>query len=135
MRQRKGRTRGKPPKVNRAKRKPPPLKRNRAPLLRTSQRPTFKPARSDMFFEEVRSFVREYKREFGMCTDCEEDYPPYILEFDHLDPTTKRFNIGDASSVPSLEALQEEIDKCDLVCSNCHKEREHQRREAVAGRA
>lgn len=72
--------------------------------------------------------MREFKRYYDTCADCLRPYPPYVLEFDHVDPETKRFNVGDASSAPSLEALKEEIEKCDLVCSNCHKIREHQRK-------
>lgn len=77
--------------------------------------------------QNIRQFVREYKKELGTCADCKEPCPPFILEFDHIDPETKRFNIGNANSVPSMEALLVEIDKCDLVCSNCHKLREHAR--------
>ncbi len=131
MRQRKTKRRGKITK-NKPAKKPPKLQRNKSVL---APRKTFKKlSQSDRFFEEVRNYVREYKTEFGMCTDCKNPFPPYVLEFDHLDSTTKRFNVGDAASVPSMEALQEEIDKCELVCSNCHKKREHARREETARR-
>lgn len=71
--------------------------------------------------------MREFKKEYNVCADCNREYPPYVLEFDHIDPSTKDFNVGNASSVPSMPALIAEIYKCDIVCSNCHKVREYER--------
>lgn len=61
------------------------------------------------------------------CTDCGIAYPHYVMDFDHVDPKTKRAAI---SRLPhaSKETIDAEIAKCDLVCSNCHREREHLRR-------
>ncbi len=60
------------------------------------------------------------------CLDCKDVFPWWILEFDHRDPSTK---VDDVSSLVkvSKRKLLEEIDKCDLICSNCHKERTHKR--------
>lgn len=77
---------------------------------------------------EVRDYVRKLKTEFSTCADCDKTYPPFVLEFDHVDPKTKLFNVGNASSAPSMEALIAECEKCDIVCSNCHKTREYGRR-------
>jgi hypothetical protein len=93
-------------------------------FLRASTRPF----RKDELVEAVREFVQTLKRENPFCTDCEYQWPVYVLEFDHVDPSTKLFNVGDAYAAPSLEALVEEIEKCELVCSNCHKIREFERR-------
>lgn len=41
------------------------------------------------------------------------------LEFHHLDPTEKEFEISDRRS---WEALTAELDKCILLCANCHRE-------------
>lgn len=63
------------------------------------------------------------------CTDCAHSYPPYIMEWDHLDGTTKRFNVSDVMHHGySAETLAAEMAKCELVCANCHRERTHQRR-------
>lgn len=52
------------------------------------------------------------------CTDCPiSDWR--VLEFDHRDRETKSFNLADASSY-SIKKIQLEIDKCDIVCANCH---------------
>ena len=56
----------------------------------------------------------------GKCAVC--GYSKFIgaLEFHHLDPSNKSFTIG--GSHRSWKNLKEEIDKCILLCSNCHKE-------------
>ena len=49
----------------------------------------------------------------------------FVLEFDHRVPADKSFEIAKAVSgnqiKVSLEQLKNEIAKCDIVCSNCHK--------------
>jgi hypothetical protein len=57
------------------------------------------------------------------CTDCGEVYPPYVMDFDHRDPTTKKYEISqivNKSSAPWARILRE-IKKCDVVCVNCHR--------------
>lgn len=41
------------------------------------------------------------------------------LQFDHIDPTTKLFTIAKGSSF-SEERFWREVDKCQLLCRNCH---------------
>lgn len=60
------------------------------------------------------------------CLDCGIQYPPHVMQFDHRDPATKKFNIAHYGR--SLEKIRAEIEKCDVVCANCHFERTHQRR-------
>lgn len=56
----------------------------------------------------------------GKCSRC--GYDKYIgcLTFHHRDPEEKEIAIS--SSTKSFEALKKEVDKCDLVCHNCHGE-------------
>lgn len=56
------------------------------------------------------------------CADCGVKYPPYIMDFDHRNPDEKLFQIGSNSTL-SIERILTEISKCDVVCSNCHRER------------
>jgi hypothetical protein len=42
------------------------------------------------------------------------------LDLHHRDPTTKRFTIGRGRSW-SLQNLLTEIEKCDVLCANCHR--------------
>lgn len=55
------------------------------------------------------------------CQICGYDKCINALEFHHLDPTKKDFGISH-KNIRSIEAYKEEIKKCILVCSNCHKE-------------
>jgi hypothetical protein len=58
------------------------------------------------------------------CADCGIKYPPYVMDFDHLGD--KLFNIP-ANTELSVSKLLSEIAKCDVVCSNCHRQRTFQR--------
>ena len=60
----------------------------------------------------------EYKG--GCCCRCGYSKSIGALEFHHLDPSEKDFTIGGKSW--SFERLKSEVDKCVLVCSNCHIE-------------
>ena len=57
----------------------------------------------------------------GKCSVC--SYDKYIgsLHFHHVYPETKSFNIGEIN-FRKFELLVDELDKCILVCSNCHFE-------------
>jgi hypothetical protein len=67
------------------------------------------------------------------CQDCGQRYPPYVMEFDHLDPSTKSFNISDVRyNAHSLRRIKVEIAKCEVVCANCHRERTHKRRRSAS---
>lgn len=64
----------------------------------------------------------EYKG--GKCEKCGYDKFLQALEFHHLDPKEKDFTISGKSW--SFEKLKTEVDKCILLCSNCHIEIHHQ---------
>lgn len=63
------------------------------------------------------------------CMDCGLQYPPYVMDFDHRDPSTKLGHVGTLVSETriSMKRLLAEIEKCDLVCANCHRIRTHDR--------
>lgn len=56
------------------------------------------------------------------CVDCGIK-DPRVLEFDHLPEYQKNFEIGKAisGSTRAWKTILSEIEKCDIVCSNCHK--------------
>ena len=62
------------------------------------------------------------------CADCGET-DPIVLEFDHL--RDKVFTIGAQLSRRSWRTILEEIEKCKVVCANCHRRRTAKRRGAV----
>lgn len=73
------------------------------------------------------AFIREFKQG-KRCTDCKEDYPYWMLEFDHLPEFEKLFTIGGRNARDySLEQIVAEIAKCEIVCANCHKNRTYWR--------
>jgi hypothetical protein len=60
------------------------------------------------------------------CSDCGET-DPVVLEFDHL--RDKKFNIGGQLTNYPWDVLLAEIEKCEVVCGNCHKRRTARRRQ------
>jgi len=73
----------------------------------------------------IRKYLNEVKSK--ECSDCGFVYPPHCMDFDHL--SDKHFNVSEAASGNySLETIKAEVAKCEVVCSNCHRERTHQRR-------
>lgn len=60
----------------------------------------------------------EYKG--GKCQECGYNRSLRALHFHHLDPAEKDFNIGESKA--GWETLQPELDKCALLCANCHAE-------------
>jgi hypothetical protein len=55
------------------------------------------------------------------CADCGIT-DPVVLEFDHRDPSLKIDNISNMMS-KSWDTILAEINKCDIVCANCHRKR------------
>lgn len=63
------------------------------------------------------------------CKDCKVTYPPYVMDFDHRPGSVKSFTIGaNTYGGVSMARLEEEMSKCDVVCSNCHRIRTYERR-------
>lgn len=63
------------------------------------------------------------------CTDCKCSYPYYVMDYDHLDTTTKSGLVSLLRRHLSWKRLEIEIAKCELVCANCHRIRTHWRQE------
>jgi hypothetical protein len=68
------------------------------------------------------------------CVDCGYNDLAEALEFDHRPEEIKLFNISEAGG-RSWTRIWAEIQKCDIVCSNCHRKRTHDRRNALKERA
>lgn len=65
------------------------------------------------------------------CADCGVEYPPYVMDFDHLDGETKILGICEMRRHRmAFEKITAEIAKCEVVCANCHRERTNQRNPA-----
>jgi predicted HNH restriction endonuclease len=68
------------------------------------------------------------------CIDCGiefPDYPPIVFDFHHENPSEKDKGLNILMKVKSkLEDIVEELDKCVLLCANCHRIR-HKRESLV----
>lgn len=68
--------------------------------------------------------------------DCKREFPSYVMDFDHRDASTKRDTVSNlVAKARSLMAIEAEIAKCDLVCSNCHRIRTHRRGQNDSGKS
>jgi predicted HNH restriction endonuclease len=58
----------------------------------------------------------------GACMLCGYSKHPGILDFHHIDPSTKLFGISSGGFSRSWASIEAEVQKCILVCANCHRE-------------
>ncbi len=86
-------------------------------------------ANKDYIRQKQRETKRQRKLEAiqylgGNCKHCGNVFHPAVYEFHHLDPTTKD---RDPSKMLSLswERIIKELDKCLLLCANCHRLEHH----------
>ena len=76
--------------------------------------------------ESVDNRRRKLKHEIvqykgGKCEICGYDKCEAALEFHHLNPNVKEFQLS-SGNIYSLEKMKKEANKCILVCANCHRE-------------
>lgn len=72
------------------------------------------------------AYVKELK-ENTPCADCNTKYPYYVMDFDHLPGYEKAGLMATLVLMGSWSKMLAEIEKCELVCANCHRERTHSR--------
>jgi transposase len=77
--------------------------------------------------ERVSQRRRQIKRKLveeagGKCLICGYGRCQQVLQFHHLDPTTKEFHLGQNGVTRSLARSRAEARKCILLCANCHGE-------------
>lgn len=64
--------------------------------------------------------IQAVKLKGGKCENCGYNHYIGALEFHHLDPSEKEISFS--KSRRSFENLKAELEKCVLLCSNCHRE-------------
>lgn len=69
---------------------------------------------------EKSKYIKEQKNK--PCMDCGISFPYYVMDFDHRNPSEKTANLARMIGSPFSEIVAE-IEKCDVVCANCHRER------------
>jgi len=78
---------------------------------------------TEQTIERMRLFKQkciDYKG--GKCIKCGYDKYNGALEFHHIEQTEKDFTISHLKSYSFDDFVKKELDKCILLCSNCHKE-------------
>ena len=65
-----------------------------------------------------RQYVFNYLKD-NPCEECGESRIA-ALQFDHLDRNKKEFTIGRKAHISSLDRIKKEIEKCRVLCANCH---------------
>lgn len=55
------------------------------------------------------------------CEECGYNAHPAALDFDHIDRSTKSFDVSQYVGAKSDEAIMAEIRKCRVLCANCHR--------------
>jgi hypothetical protein len=69
--------------------------------------------------KNTKEYVKDLK-ESSPCADCGKKYPYYVMDFDHQRDKEILISraVGDGSS---LTKIKKEIEKCEIVCANCHR--------------
>lgn len=76
--------------------------------------------------QDISDYINSFKTK--PCLDCGGVFPPYVMDFDHLDEMTKTANVSHLRRRRRPKSvITEEIGKCEVVCSNCHRIRTHKR--------
>jgi hypothetical protein len=83
--------------------------------------------------DRLDEWINQFKRH--PCADCGGEFPPYLMDFDHVSGDKLDDICGMRMRTVSREAIRAEIEKCEVVCANCHRARTHARRLAVDVRA
>lgn len=94
--------------------------------MRARENPEKKKARNAAYYAANRAIIDAAKD--VPCKLCGQRFPVVCMDFHHRDPADKEICIGHAVGSRSPAKLAEEIAKCDVYCSNCHRIIEHGRR-------
>lgn len=76
------------------------------------------------YIDKQRKLLRQMALDYagGKCSICGFDKYSAALDFHHIDPKTKIKQVGQmCNNRASWKSIRIEIDKCILLCSNCHR--------------
>jgi hemerythrin superfamily protein len=86
--------------------------------------------RSKKNVEILRDKITMLKRN-SPCKDCGKFYPPVCMDYDHKEGgkvNGRGSEVSNFAKQGRIQAALEEIEQCELVCSNCHRIRTATRR-------
>ena len=82
--------------------------------------------------QKIKKQFEEFKKTLE-CEVCGENHPA-TLDFHHKDPSIKEMILSQAVNRNwGWESLKNEIDKCSILCSNCHRKLHYEERMAGGG--
>jgi L-lysine 2,3-aminomutase len=93
---------------------------------RTGSRPRVVRQPPSIRKEERREWLIDQKVARIACMDCHkkvERNNTFVFDYDHRDPEQKSFAISEHLHSYTTDKLLHEMDKCDLICANCHRVR------------
>lgn len=61
----------------------------------------------------------------GVCVDCKQTFPSFVYDFHHLNPKEKDLKLGGSIKKLPWDLIVVELDKCVLLCANCHRIRHY----------
>lgn len=73
-----------------------------------------------------RKYIAEHKKR--PCKDCGVQYAWYVMDLDHKPGVKKIAGLAVMVQGYSWEKILAELEKCDVVCSNCHRIRTWKRK-------
>lgn len=76
-----------------------------------------------------RAKVKAVEYKGGKCERCGYNKCINALEFHHVDPSQKDFSFSGGYNIRAWSRIQPELDKCIMVCANCHRELHAEMRE------
>lgn len=83
-----------------------------------SEKITPKKRDTSSYRRNIKQRLIEYKG--GKCQICGYNRCQEALDFHHINQSEKDYTISGGTK--SFETLKKEVDKCILVCANCHRE-------------
>ncbi len=96
--------------------------------IKTNATTTHALRESDPYHKTKYMYVQELKRKIGKCEVCSllvNGNNLFYFEFDHIDQTVKIDNVSaimaSRAKLDSIELINEEVAKCRLLCSYCHR--------------
>jgi hypothetical protein len=87
--------------------------------------------RKKRFEKRNKEFIIRFRKRCK-CIKCGLDNKWYLIEFHHLDPSTKYKGVTNLQyNAYSIQRIKEEIRKCVPICRNCHAEFHHLERQKI----
>ena len=82
--------------------------------------------------ERILAWLRDYKTTHG-CSKCSYNTHAVALDFHHVDESRKEFPLNAAQRRRyGMERIKKEVDKCIILCANCHRVHHYTKEEDTA---